>query len=74
MQIPLEALAQVYWRTSHELQEAKHDGDAHAEAEAMVELLDLAGFTQRASIRARCGSRVPVGRIGALRRKSRAGV
>ena len=70
MPIPLESLAMVYWRTSHELQEAKASGDDEAEADALYELLDLGEFTLRSSIRNRCNARVPVGRIGALKRRS----
>lgn len=70
MQIPLEALAQVYWRTSRELQEARNRADRVAEAEALYELLDLRAFSRSESIRRRCGVRSPVGAIGRARRQS----
>ena len=70
MPVPLEAQAQVYWRTSLELRDARKHADHVAEAEALYELLDLRAFSKNELIRRRCGVRSPAGAIGRLRRQT----
>jgi hypothetical protein len=64
MPIPLAAQAQVYWRTSQELAQARKDGDTNAVKDALQELLDLGAFTETDVISKRCHARVPIGRTG----------
>jgi hypothetical protein len=68
MPVPLSALAQVYWRTSQELHQAREGGDEKAVADAMYELQDLGAFSESAIIRKRCHARAPICLIDATAR------